>query len=235
MRSFLFAPPGHGVGFCTIDFSCVARIPPPPCPLPPPFSLHLYMVNASHPFPFSSFIALNQVPSARQLSHVHELHNQPSLNDDPRTAVSAQPSTHQPITFQPADKTSLSLYVGGGLPPVPAKLAQRIQDGQFVEMVELLPEVLRGPIPYDDDQQKSSKSKYRELNGIVDWIQCFSLYIAIVCRSQPQRITDLLGHQNLIITSHMRFTDFSWVSTGHCLSLNQLAKTSVQRFYIQRW
>ena len=199
--------------------------------LPPSFSLHLYMVYASHPFPFSSFIALDQVPSARQLSHVHKLHNQPSLDDDPRTAVSAQPSTHQPITFQPADKTSLSLYGGGGLPPVPAKLAQRIQDGQFVEMVELLPEVLRGPIPYDDDQQKSSKSKYRELNGIVDWIQCFSLYIAIVCRSQPQWITDLLGYQNLIITSHMRFPDFSWATYDREFR-QQAAATSVPEWSV---
>ena len=161
MPSFLFATPGHGVGFCTIDFSCVARPPPPP------FSLHLYMVYASHPFPFFSFIALDQVPSARQLSHVHELHNQPSLNDDPRTAVSAQPSTHQPITFQPADKTSLSLYVGGGLPPVPAKLAQRIQDGQFVEMVELLPEVLRGPIPYDTTSRKVQSQSIGNLMALL--------------------------------------------------------------------
>ena len=111
-----------------------------------------------------------------------------------------------------ADKPSSPLYVGGGLPPVLAKLAKRIQDGRFIEMEELLPEVLRGPTPYDDDHQKSSKSKYRELNGIIDWIQYFSLYIAIVFRSRPHRITDLLGYQNLIITSHMRFPDFIWAT-----------------------
>ena len=79
-------------------------------------------------------------------------------------------------------------------------------------MGDLLPEVLRGPTPYDDNHQKSSKLKYWELDGIVDWIQCFSLYIAIICHSRPHRITDLLDYQNLIITSHMRFPDFSWVT-----------------------
>ena len=29
-------------------------------------------------------------------------------------------------------------------------------------------------------------------------------------RSQPKQITDLLGYQSLIITSQMRFPDFSW-------------------------
>ena len=85
------------------------------------------------------YLVLDQVPSAQQLIHVHE------LNDDPRTAPSASLSSQLPLTFQPADKTSSPLYVGGGLPPVPAKLAKRIQDGQFIEMGELLPEVLRGP------------------------------------------------------------------------------------------
>ena len=155
---------------------------------------------------------MDQVPSASQLSHVYQLHNPPTPNDTPRTAVSAQPSTQQLVTFQPSDKAPTPLYVGGGFPPVPAKLAKRIQEGQFIEMAELLPELLRGPSPYEDDQPKSMKPKYRDLHSIVDWIQCFGLYVAVICHSQPHRITDLLGYQNLIITSHMRFPDFNWAT-----------------------
>ena len=93
------------------------------------------------------------------------------------------------------------------MPPIPAKLAKRIQDGQFVEMVELLPDLLRGYNPSDEDKLKSSKSKYHEsqITNIINWMQCFSLYIAIICHSQPQRTVDLLGYQNLIITSHQQF------------------------------
>ena len=137
-----------------------------------------------------SSLALDQVPSASQLSHVHQLHNPPTPNDTPRTAASAQPSTQKLVTFQPSDKAPTALYVGGGFPPVPAKLAKRIQEGQFIEMAELLPELLRGPTPYKDDQPKSVKSKYQDLYSILDWIQCFGLYVAIICRSQPHRITD---------------------------------------------
>ena len=98
------------------------------------------------------------------------------------------------------------------MPPIPAKLAKCIQEGQFIEMAELLPDFLRSPNPSDEDQFKTSKSRNWEITNIVDWIQCFSLYIAIICRSQPQQIVDLLGYQNLIITSHKRFPDFNWAT-----------------------
>ena len=95
---------------------------------------------------------------------------------------------------------------------IPAKLAKCIQEGLFVEMVKLMPGYLSGPNPSDEDQLKSSKFKNWEIPNIVDQIQWFSLYIAIVCRSQPQQIVDLLGYQNLIITSHQWFPDFNWVT-----------------------
>ena len=102
--------------------------------------------------------------------------------------------------------------MGGGMPPIPAKLAKRIQEGKFIEMAKLLPDFLTGPNPSDEDQFKTSKSRNWEIANIVDWIQCFSLYIAIICRSQPQQIVDLLGYQNLIITSHKRFPNFNWAT-----------------------
>ena len=34
------------------------------------------------------------------------------------------------------------VYVGEGLPPVPLKVAKRIRAGEFVDMGELLPELL---------------------------------------------------------------------------------------------
>ena len=43
-------------------------------------------------------------------------------------------------------------------------------------------------------------------------MQCFSLYITIIYSSQPQRTVDLLGYQNLIITSHQQFPDFNWAT-----------------------
>ena len=54
------------------------------------------------------------------------------------------------------------------MPPIPAKLAKRIQEGLFVEMVKLMPDYLSGPNPYEEDQLKSSKFKNWEITNIVD-------------------------------------------------------------------
>ena len=109
---------------------------------------------------------------------MHQINNPPTLHHNPGSI----PIAHL-FSQQATEKMSASLYIGGRLPPVPAKLANRIQDGQFVEMAELLLEWLRGTNPHNEDQLKSSKSKYKEISSIVDWIQCFSLYIAIISRS----------------------------------------------------
>jgi len=97
----------------------------------------------------------------------------------------------------------------GGLPPIPAKLVKRIQDGSFVEMSELLPDFLRrASLP--DEISKSFKPRPQSVGNIVEWVRCFGSYIAVISRSQPHRVADLLGYQNLVITSHLDFPDFKW-------------------------
>jgi len=39
------------------------------------------------------------------------------------------------------DKEPSSIHLGGGLPPVPGKLVKKIEEGHFIEMAELLPEL----------------------------------------------------------------------------------------------
>ena len=147
---------------------------------------------------------LGQVPTADQLRLVQQTSNPPALSSTPGLNHSVALPTQVPPVKAPT-----SIYIGGGMPPIPAKLAKRIQEGQFIEIAELLPDFLRGPNPSDEDQLKSSKIRTWAITNIIDWIQCFSVYIAIICHSQPERIVDLLGYQNLIITSHQCFPDFN--------------------------
>ena len=49
----------------------------------------------------------------------------------------------------------------------------------------------------------SSKAKYKPVTNIIDWNQCFGLYIAVLSCSQPEIVTDLLGYQTLIIQACM--------------------------------
>ena len=81
-----------------------------------------------------------------------------------------------------ADPEATSVVsIGTGLPPVPKKLVTRIQAGEYIDMAELLPDRLgisAGPVAKDDKQ--SSKPKRRQVTNILEWIQCFGIYSAVL-------------------------------------------------------
>ena len=162
------------------------------------------MVAASCPLPVSSYTAFtllsafNEIPSTRELQHITQ------LGDDP-------PPPQIPWI---REKTQAPVYIGGGLPPIPARLVKRIEDGQFVEMAEPLPDHLSSSPYTDEDQAKSSKVKYKEVLNIIEWLQCFSLYIAVIARSNANRVVNLLGYQNLIVQSQLKYRDGCWAVYG---------------------
>lgn len=105
-----------------------------------------------------------------------------------------------------------SITVGPNLPPVPGWLAKRIESGQFIEMGELLPERL-GLLgsSADDEGSKTSKQKCKSVASILEWIQCFGIYVAVLARSQPERVPDLLAYQTLMIQAHLEFQGDNWL------------------------
>ena len=123
------------------------------------------------------------------------------------------PSTIPPNRL--GEKTNSLVYITSGLPAILAKLVKRIQEGQFVEMAELSLKQLGSSDTPDDEQSKSSKLKFREITNIVEWVQCFGTYIAIICRNEPYRIADLIGYQNLIIQSYQKYQQGHWLSYDH--------------------
>ena len=114
-----------------------------------------------------------------------------------------------PSFSQPSGEILRPLF-GTGLPPVSNKLVKRIQEGQFIEIAELLPEQLAAST-VDEDQTKSSKSKSKAIFNILDWVQSFSLHTAIILQKQPGWVPDLIGYQALIIDAHQEFQDEGWI------------------------
>ena len=49
------------------------------------------------------------------------------------------------------------------------------------------------------------------VSDIVEWLQCFGIYIAIISRKQPARVIDLLGYQNLIIQAYQEYRGDCWL------------------------
>jgi len=96
---------------------------------------------------------------------------------------------------------------------VPPKLAQKIWRGEFVEMIELLPEKLGHA---EDSSKKvgegeSRKRKRARVANALQWVECFHSYISIVAQHQPTRVSDLLGYASLIVHAARKFKGESWL------------------------
>ena len=131
---------------------------------------------------------MNQIPTVDQLSRVNHLSE----------AIRQQPGSRTNIT---AVATQPFIHWGGRLLPIPEKLVCRIQEGRYINMAELLPDSLEASDSIDDDQTTTTKLKQQDVTQIMDLIQCFSIYIAVVSCAKPDHVTDLIAYLILIINS----------------------------------
>ena len=61
-----------------------------------------------------------------------------------------------------------------------------------------------------DDTCKPNHSRRRPVTSIIEWTQCFTNYIAILVQAQPERTSDLLGYQHLILEAHLEYLGDVW-------------------------
>ena len=144
-------------------------------------------------------------------------------NQQSTTAILGAESTF--TSYQHRDLNVI--HIGAALPPISGKLIKRIEQGHFIEMAELLPESL-GQTATDDDQPAAPKPKRRPVSDIVEWLQCFETYIAIVSRKQPTRVIDLLGYQNLIIQAYQEYRGDRWLGYDRRFRLQAAATPSIR-------
>ena len=154
----------------------------------------------------SSVSCLAEEPAdGHDLSHIEQLED----NSDSGDLISIN-SRDSNETFSPK-KSRPAVLISNGFPPIPFRLVKRVEDGLFVEMSELLPSYLDSADLNSNDQCVSSRRRPPAVSNIVDWIQCFAVYIAIISRQKPKRVADLLGYQSLIIGASMHCHEGKWV------------------------
>ena len=66
-------------------------------------------------------------------------------------------------------------------------------------MSDLSPEHL-GQVALEDDPK--SKSRYRPVSNITQWLQCFAVYTAVITRKHLSWVVDLMGYQILILEAY---------------------------------
>ena len=103
-----------------------------------------------------------------------------------------------------------------------------IQDGHFIDMTELLPDNIEAANATDDKQSKAASRKYQDVTNIMDWIQCYSTYNAVVSRAKPEQVLDLIAYLNLIINSQRSFEDLDWASYDRQCRQKASATSTIQ-------
>ena len=122
--------------------------------------------------PYVYSLAVGEVPPPSALSNLLEIGTgtlDPPLVDLLGIQAPVNPKDTPPVT------------IGASLPPVPGKLVKRIEAGHFIEMGELLPEWLGAAnVGTDDEGLKMLKVKHGLVTTILEWAQCFGIYVAVI-------------------------------------------------------
>lgn len=109
------------------------------------------------------------------------------------------------------------VYVGDGRPPIPAKLALKIQHWEFVDMGELLPEFSQS-----DDEATVKRpwmtKKPQQVTDIFTWMQCFTTYVSVLGPVYPEAIPELMAYAAAIIRVSQDFAGLAWqrYDSGFC-------------------
>ena len=102
--------------------------------------------------------------------------------------------------------------MGAGIPPVPEKMISSIEAGEYIEMAELLPDRLGSAgMMAGEDQTRIPRSRRKAVTNIFEWVECFAIYVAVLSRSRPQRVPEMLGYLILILEAHMEHGGDGWI------------------------
>ena len=150
-----------------------------------------------HLFPtLPTSIVLNQIQPTSQLQHISQLGDPPAL-------------TNAPHTLNSVTCPCRTVLFRGRIPPIQPKLHNNVTKGHYVDMAELCPKHLEALNEAEDDHIKSSRSKLKDISSILNWVQAFSIYVAVLPKDQPHRVQSLLVYQHLLIHSHSNFKQFN--------------------------
>ena len=117
-----------------------------------------------------------------------------------------------------ASESSLTagIYVGEGLLPVPAKLAEKITRWEFVDMAELLPECWSSFGPKESVSAPGTRfGGYRRRRAVTDiatWVQCFATYVSVMSTPHPQAVPELLAYLIFVLRASQDFGGIAWVT-----------------------
>ena len=117
------------------------------------------------------------------------------------------------------EESSLSMFpqhvlAAPGLPTVSRKLAQRIWALELIEMEEFFPtnKVVQS-LESEDGAPGSSRthSQSKQVAGIITWVRCFSLYLAVMAQKRATIVAPMVFHLHAVIKLHQSVHGMAWL------------------------
>ena len=114
--------------------------------------------------------------------------------------------THTPHTHTLPHQLE-NIQTGIVLSPVPTSLVKKkTESSAFIKTGDLIPTNLG----LDD----TVRSKLRcSITNITEWLQAFAVYISVIAKTQPHRISDLMGYQILIPEASNELVQFFFLES----------------------
>ena len=135
-----------------------------------------------------------------------------------KTTSPVNPAGNQATTKEVTGGDTSPFTLGEGLPPVPAKLVNKIRRGEYVDMADLLRDNME--LERRRDTREASSNAFglnqqpnrREVPHLLSWVQCFRMYAAVLCSSYPEKVQELYVYQMMIVREAHRCGGKGWLS-----------------------
>ena len=173
-------------------------------------------VTHGTPPPFVSLAALSGTLSGRPpllpswvTSGGHS--DRPSPGPSAPTAPPGVGPPSAPLDTQPKQADPPLRLPATGLLAIPAPLVQRIRDGAFVDMGDLLPEALQWAFDWaiEDKAEKERRKKF-PIDTVADWALAFATYMAIRVPPSPGLTRTLATYMTIILRLAREVPGLAW-------------------------
>ena len=166
---------------------------------------------------FAAEAGLGEIPDASQLTGISEFQPlQPS--SESQSSVAQLLSVLREKGAQDRPPALATIATGEGLPALSKKLVERIQAGEFVDFAEMPPAKgkIKGTPSSLEGQilviQAADLLESRKLiPDLATWVQCYSVYMAVVTAKSPERTRNMLAYLTLIAKCSLKYRWPSWL------------------------
>ena len=86
-----------------------------------------------------------------------------------------------------AESTLKATFLGDSLPPIPAKLTERICRWEYIDMSDLLPEFWPDQKAEEGTAKRANRSSAKKrVQDINVWLQCYAIFVGVMATKSPR-------------------------------------------------